>query len=63
MKKFEVLYTDRHVEIVDSDTVETLINELELFERWDVSQIHELNKNGSLGRTIWTEEEGIKVYL
>jgi hypothetical protein len=59
--KYEVLYTDRKVEIVDFETVDKLIDELEMFERWDVSQIHELESDGSLGRTIWTEEEGLFV--
>ena len=36
MKKYEVLYMDRHVEIVDFDTVDKLIDELECSERWDV---------------------------
>ncbi len=57
-KKYEVLYTDRHTEIVDRDTVETMIDQLELFERWDVSQIHRLKKNGDFD-SVWTEEEGI----
>lgn len=58
MEKFEVLYTDRHSEIVDRKAVETLIDQLELFERWDVSQIHLLKDDGDFD-TIWTEEEGI----
>jgi hypothetical protein len=61
MKKYEVLFTDRHVEIMDYDTVDNLITELEMFERWDVSQIHELEDNGEIGETIWTEEEGLFV--
>jgi hypothetical protein len=32
-----------------------------MFERDDVNMIHELEKDGSLGRTIWTEEEGLFV--
>jgi hypothetical protein len=32
-----------------------------MFERFDVSQIHELEDNGELGETIWTEEEGLFV--
>ena len=61
MKKYEVLYTNRKVEIVDFDTVDKLIDELEMFERFDVSQIHELEDNGDIGKTIWTEEEGLFV--
>lgn len=59
--KYEVLYMDRHTEIVDSETMEDIVYELESFERDDVSQIHELNDDGSLGKTIWTEEEGLFV--
>ena len=61
MKKYEVLYTNRKVEIMDFNTVDKLIDELEMFERFDVSQIHELEENGELGETIWTEEEGLFV--
>lgn len=61
-KKFEVLFLDRHVEVVDFDTVDTLIDELECFGRDDVCQIHVLNDDDSLGETIWTEEEGLFVY-
>ena len=60
MEKYEVLYTDRHVEIVDRDTVDNLITELEMFERWDISQIHLLKDDGDFD-TIWTEEEGLFV--
>ena len=61
MKKYEVLFNDRHTEIMDRDTVDEMITELELFERTDVSQIHELKDNNTLGKTIWTEEEGLFV--
>jgi putative heme iron utilization protein len=60
MKKYEVLYMDRHVEVVDFETVDKLIDELEMFERFDVSQIHELKEDGDF-ETIWTEEEGLFV--
>lgn len=59
MKQYEILYSDRHTEVVDHTTMEDLVYELEAFERDDVSQIHELNDDGSLGDTIWTEEEGL----
>ena len=61
MKQYEVLYTNRKVEIVDFDTVDKMIDELEMFERFDVSQIHELQEDGEIGETIWTEEEGLFV--
>jgi hypothetical protein len=61
MKQYEVLYSNKKVEIVDFETVDKLIDELEMFERFDVSQIHELGENGDLGDTIWTEEEGLFV--
>jgi hypothetical protein len=60
-KRYEVLFNDRHVEIVDHETVDEMITELELFERDDISQIHELEDDDTLGETIWTEEEGLFV--
>jgi hypothetical protein len=59
-KRYEVLFNDRHVEIVDHETVDEMITELELFERDDISQIHLLKDNGDFD-TIWTEEEGLFV--
>jgi hypothetical protein len=59
MKQYEILYSDRHTEVVNHKTMEDLVYELESFERDDVSQIHELKEDGSLGETIWTEEEGL----
>ena len=63
MKKYEILYTDGKVEIVDQETMENLVYELESFERDDVSQIHENKKKNTdeVGKTIWTEEEGLFV--
>ena len=65
MKKYEILYTDGKVEIVDHDTMESLVYELESFERDDVSQIHEYDEKNldEVGKTIWTEEEGLFVRL
>lgn len=60
MKKYEVIFTDRHTEILDHDTVDKMIDELEMFERDDVSQIHLLKDDGDFD-TIWTEEEGLFV--
>lgn len=60
MKQYEILYHDRRTEIVDHDTVDKIITELELFERTDVSQIHLLKDDGDFD-TIWTEEEGLFV--
>ena len=60
MEKYEILYHDRHTEIVDHETVDQMINELEMFERTDVSQIHLLKDDGDFD-TIWTEEEGLFV--
>lgn len=63
MKKYEILYTNGNVEIVDQDTMENLVYELESFERDDVSQIHEYDEKNpdKVGKTIWTEEEGLFV--
>lgn len=62
-KRYEILFFDRHTEIVDRQTMESIVDELELFERDDVNQIHELEDDGTLGKTIWTEEEGLFVRL
>lgn len=62
-KRYEILFFDRHTEIVDRQTMESIVDELELFERDDVNQIHELEDNDTLGKTIWTEEEGLFVRL
>ena len=63
MKKYEILYTNGKVEIVDRNTMEDLVYELEAFERDDVSQIHEYDEKNpdKVGKTIWTEEEGLFV--
>jgi hypothetical protein len=61
MKQYEILYLDGHTEIVDQSTMDDLVYELESFERDDVNQIHEINPDGTLGETIWTEEEGLFV--
>ena len=63
MKKYEILYTNDKVEIVDQDTIKNLVYELESFERDDVSQIHEYDEKNhdKVGKTIWTEEEGLFV--
>lgn len=58
---FEILFTDKHVEIMNYEDTSKLVDELELSERWDVCQIHRIYKNGKLGKTIWTEEEGLFV--
>lgn len=61
--KYEILFNDRHTEIVDHETMENLVYELESFERDDVSQIHEYDESNpdKVGKTIWTEEEGLFV--
>jgi len=62
MKQFEILYNgDGEVEIMDSIKMVSLVEELENFDRMDVSQIHELQEDGEIGQTIWTEEEGLLV--
>ena len=60
--KYEILYFDRHTEIVDQETMEQIVEELEMFERFDVSQIHLLKDDGDFD-TIWTEEEGLFIRL
>ena len=53
---FEILYNDNHTEVMNYDDTSKLIDELEMFERDDVSMIHRILKSGKLGKTIWTEE-------
>lgn len=57
--QYEIIYLDRHTEIVDEDTMDQLVTELESFTRDDVSRIHRIYGNGKPGKTIWTEEEGL----
>ena len=63
MKKYEILYTNDKVEIVDQETMKNLVYELESFERDSVSQIHEYDEKNTdeVGKTIWTGEEGLFV--
>jgi hypothetical protein len=60
MKQYELIFNDRHTEIVDETEINQIIDDLELFERDDISQIHLLKDNGDFD-TIWTEEEGLFV--
>ena len=57
---FEILYSDRHTEIMNYEDTSKLVDQLEMFERTDVSQIHRLKDDGDFD-TIWTEEEGLFV--
>lgn len=59
--EFEILFHDTHTEIKNYEDTSKLVDELERFERTDVSQIHRIYKSGKLGKTIWTEEEGLFV--
>lgn len=59
--EFEILFHDTHTEIMNYEDTSKLVYELEMFERTDVSQIHRIYKSGKLGKTIWTEEEGLFV--
>ena len=46
---------------MNHDETSKLVDELEMFERDDVNMIRRILKSGKLGRTIWTEEEGLLV--
>ena len=61
--KYEILYFGGKSEIVDQKTMEEIVEDLEMFERFDVCQIHRIYKSGKLGKTIWTEEEGLFVRI
>jgi hypothetical protein len=63
MKKYEIMFKNGKIEVVDFDTMEDLIYELESFERDDVNMIDELDDNGECVKRIWTEEEGLFVNL
>ena len=58
---FEIRYNDNHTEVMNYDDTSKLIDELEMFERDDVNMIHRILQSGKLGKTIWTEEEGLLV--
>ena len=58
---FEILYNDNHTEVMNHDDTSKLVDELEMFERDDVNMIHRILKSVKLGKTIWTEEEGLLV--
>ena len=58
---FKILYNDNHTEVMNHEDTSKLIDELEMFERGDVNMIHKILKSGKLGKTIWTEEEGLLV--
>lgn len=60
MKQYEVSYKNGNVELVDEETVNKIIDELETFECWDVNMIDLLKDDGDYDR-IWTEEEGLFV--
>lgn len=60
MKQYELLFFDGHTEIVDETEIDQIIDELELFERDDINQVHLLKDDGDF-ETIWTEEEGLFV--
>jgi hypothetical protein len=58
---YEILFRNRNVEVMNYEQTSDLVDKLEMFERDDVSQIHLIKKSGELGKTIWTEEEGLFV--
>lgn len=63
MKKYVVSYLDGREEIMDQEEVEDLILELEGFERYDVNMINVYRKDGQVGKTVWTEEEGLFINI
>ena len=58
---FEILYNDNHTEVMNHEETSKLVDELEMFERDDVNMIRRILQSGKLGKTIWTEEEGLLV--
>ena len=63
MKRYEIMFKNGKLEIMNSSDTEDLIYELESFERDDVNMIDEIDENGESIRRIWTEEEGLFVGL
>ena len=55
---YEILFYDGHTEKVDQETAEQIAYDADGCERTDISQIHFIKKDGKLGRTVWTDEEG-----
>lgn len=63
MKRYEIMFKNGKLEIMNSSDTEDLIYELESFERDDVNMIDEIDDNGEFIKRIWTEEEGLFVSL
>lgn len=61
MKKFKVQYLNKTTETMNGQQVDKLIDQLEMFERYDVNQIYLVNDKDEFVDMIWTEEEGLRV--
>ena len=61
MKKFKVQYSNRTTEIMNGQQVDKLIDQLEMFERYDVNQIYLVNNKDEFVDMIWTEEDGLRI--
>jgi len=55
---YEILFHDGHVDTASKEEAEQIAYDANDCERTDVSQIHFIKKDGTLGRTVWTDEEG-----
>ena len=55
---YEVLFHDGHTITVEKEEAEQIAYDANDCERIDVSQVCFIKKDGTLGRTIWTDEEG-----
>ena len=55
---YEILFHDGHTEIVDRETAGDIAYAAYCCDRTDISQVHYIKKDGSLGRTVFTDEEG-----
>ena len=55
---YEILFHDGHTDIVNREEAEQIAYDANDCERNDISQIHFIKKDGTLGRTVWTDEEG-----
>ena len=59
-KHYEIQYTDGRVESTkDEEYVDQMIDDLEMYERYDVNMITINTDDGEFVEMVWTEEEGL----
>lgn len=59
-KHYEIQYTDGRVESTkDEAYIDQMIDDLEMYERYDVNMITINTDDGEFVEMVWTEEEGL----